>query len=109
MVLLLNSSLGNEVAELALQVKSLFHIEFGSQLTGEGLQVLKDCEHVTEVSLIGCTLLTSDDFRLFGRHSKTQPAFGRSDPHRCHGRRAFGEDSQFENPARSTISMTAVH
>ncbi|MEM8734678.1 MAG: hypothetical protein AAGG44_10675, partial [Planctomycetota bacterium] len=62
-LLLLNSNLGDEVAELAKRVPSLFHIEFGSQLTSRGLQALKNCQNVTEVTLLGCELIEPDDFR----------------------------------------------
>ncbi len=62
-ILLLNSNLGDEVAELVTQIDSLSYVDFGSLLTKDGLQALKDCKHVTQIGLHSCSLLTSDDLR----------------------------------------------
>lgn len=60
-VLLLDSNLGDEVAELALQVDSLFAIEFGSELTVDGLKALHGCQALTEISVLGCVQLRPTD------------------------------------------------
>ncbi len=62
-MLCFGSNLGNELAEVVTEIPSLTSVEFGTQLTGKGLEALNGCEHLTEISLIGCDLVSDGDFQ----------------------------------------------